>query len=115
VSPPLRGEVYWLNFDPATGPEMASMHPCVIAQNDAGNRHSALTIVAAVTSNLRVARLPVGVLIPAGNAGLTRDSVVHCGHLYTVDQRRLGQLMGQLSPQQMAQVERALAASLGLP
>ncbi|MFO0810474.1 MAG: type II toxin-antitoxin system PemK/MazF family toxin [Gemmataceae bacterium] len=115
MNPPSRGEVYWLNFDPATGAEMASMHPCVIVQNDVGNRHSALTIVAAVTSNTRAARLPVGVSIPAGDAGLTRDSVVHCGHLYTVDQQRLGQCLGCLSPQQMAQVEQALAASLGLP
>ncbi|MCY2993989.1 MAG: type II toxin-antitoxin system PemK/MazF family toxin [Planctomycetota bacterium] len=38
-------------------------HPCVIVQNDIGNQHSALTMVVAVTSNLRVAALPVGVLL----------------------------------------------------
>ncbi len=43
---------------------------------------SGLTIVAAVTSNLRVASLSVGVLLKAGEGGLRRDSVVHCGHIF---------------------------------
>jgi mRNA-degrading endonuclease toxin of MazEF toxin-antitoxin module len=60
---PRRGEVYWLDFAPATGQEMTGSHPCVVVQNDVGNQHSALTIVVAVTSNLRVAVLPIGVLL----------------------------------------------------
>ena len=51
---PRRGEVYWLDFAPATGQEMTGPHPCIIVQNDVGNQHSALTIVVAVSSNLRV-------------------------------------------------------------
>lgn len=111
---PQRGEVYWLDFAPATGQEMTGKHPCVIVQNDVGNRFSGLTIVVAVTSNLRVASLPVGVLLPAGEGGLAKDSVAHCGHLYTVDKVRLGQRLGQLSSARMAEVDRALARSLGL-
>jgi mRNA interferase MazF len=112
---PKRGEVYLLNFDPATGREMAGLHPCVIVQNDVGNQHSALTIVAAVTSNLRAAALPVAVLAKAGTAGLVRDSVIHCGHVYTVDKTRLGRLLGALPASELADVDKALACSLGLP
>ncbi len=93
---------------------MANVHPCVIVQNDVGNQHSALTIVVAVTSNLRVASLPVGVLVKAGEGGLAHDSVLHCGHVYTVDKKRLGKRLGQLSPGWMADVDRALACLLGL-
>lgn len=78
-----RGEVYWLDFAPATGQEMTGMPPCVVVQNDVGNQHSGLTVVVAITSNLRVAALPVGVLLKAGEGGLKRDSVIHCGHIYT--------------------------------
>lgn len=109
-----RGEVYWLDFAPATGQEMTGMHPCVVVQNDVGNQHSGLTVVVAITSNLRVAALPVGVLLKAGEGGLKRDSVIHCGHIYTVDKTRLVQLAGQLSIPRMAEVDRALARSLGL-
>lgn len=97
------------------------MHPCVVVQNDVGNRHSALIIVVAVTGNLRVASLPVGVLLRAGEAGLSRDCVAHCGHVYTVDKRRytvdkrrLVQRIGVLSPARMAEVNAALARSVGL-
>jgi mRNA interferase MazF len=114
VSFPRRGEVYWLDFAPATGQEMTGKHPCVVIQNDVGNQHSGLTIVAAVTSNLRVASLPVGVLVKAGEGGLRRDSVVHCGHIYTVDKTRLAQCAGRLSTDRLAEIDLALATSLGL-
>ena len=111
---PLRGEVYLLDFAPATGQEMTGSHPCVIVQNDVGNQHSGLTIVVAVTSNLRVASLPVGVLLPAGTGGLARNSAAHCGHLYTVDKKRLGKRLGQLPAAKMADVDLALRRSLTL-
>jgi mRNA interferase MazF len=111
---PRRGEVYWYDFAATTGRQMTGRHPCVIVQNDVGNLHSALTIIAAVTSNLRVAALPVGVLLPAGTAGLTRDSVVHCGHLYTVEKNGLGKRIGALPPDKLTEVEQALLCSLGL-
>jgi mRNA interferase MazF len=106
--------VYWLDFAPATGREMTGVHPCVVIQNDVGNRYSALTIVVAVTSNLRVASLPVGELLKAGDGGLAHDSAVHCGHVYTVDKHRLGKRLGQLTAAQMALVDKALACSVGL-
>lgn len=114
-SVPKRGETYWLDFAPATGHEMTGLHPCLILQNDVGNQHSSCTITAAITSNLRAKSLPVSVFVPAGTAGLTKDSVVHCGHLYTVDQQRLGTRIGKLPPSFMDQVDAALIYSLDLP
>jgi mRNA interferase MazF len=86
---PRRGEIYFVDF-PVTGVgEMAGPHPALIVQNDVGNRASQLTIVAAITSNLRVARLPVGVQVSPKESGLSRPSVVHLGHLYTIDKAAL--------------------------
>jgi mRNA-degrading endonuclease toxin of MazEF toxin-antitoxin module len=93
---------------------MTGQHPCVIVQNDVGNQFSALTIVVAVTSNLRVASLPIGVFIPAGMGGLRHDSVAHCGHVYTVDKNRLGNKSGDLPAAKLLEVDQALARSLGL-
>lgn len=111
---PRRGEIYWLNFNPATGAEMREPHPALIIQNDTANEASALTIVAAVTSNLRVAQLPVGVRVEPDESGLTRPSVVHLGHIYAIDKGRLEQRVGRLSDLTMQRVDRALAVSLGL-
>lgn len=111
---PRRGEIYFIDF-PATGAgEMAGPHPALIVQNDVGNQASQLTIVAAITSNLRVARLPVGVRIAPKESGLPRPSVVHLGHLYAVDKRRLGRRMGALPQARLRQVDRAVQVSLGL-
>ena len=111
---PRRGEIYWLDFSPATGAEMQALPPALIVQNDIGNQASALTIVAAITTNLRVADLPVGVRIEPEESGLPRPSVVHLGHIYTVDKRRLGRRAGQLSAEVMRQIDRAVQVSLGL-
>lgn len=94
---------------------MSGSHPCLIVQNDVGNQHSPLTIVVAITGNLRVASLPVGVLIPAGTGGVNKDCVAHCGHLYTVDQQRLGKKIGVLPNDIMDQVDAAIAHSVDLP
>jgi mRNA interferase MazF len=93
---------------------MTGSHPCVIVQNDVGNQRAGLTIVVAVTSNLRVASLPVGVLLPAGAGGLAHDCAAHCGHIYTVDKKRLGKRLGQLPAAIMADVDSALKRSLTL-
>jgi mRNA-degrading endonuclease toxin of MazEF toxin-antitoxin module len=111
---PRYGEVYWLDFAPATGQAMTGPHLCIFVQNDIGNDHSALTIVVAVTSNLSVAQLPIGVLRQAGDAGLKRDCVAHCGHVYTVDKNRLAQRIGQLPSVRMAEIDTALTQSLQL-
>jgi mRNA interferase MazF len=111
---PRRGEIYFVDF-PATGAgEMAGPHPALIVQNDVGNQASRLTIVAAITSNLRVARLPVGVEISPKESGLHRPSVVHLGHLYTIDKRRLGRRLGSLPLTRLREVDRAAQVSLGL-
>ena len=111
---PQRGEIYFVDFSPTGTGEMAGRHPALVIQNDIGNRASHLTIVAAITSNPRVAKLPVGVRIVQGESGLPRPSVVHLGHLYTVDKRRLGQRAGNLPSDRMRQVDRAIQVSLGL-
>lgn len=111
---PRRGEVYWIDFNPATGAEMRDLHPALVIQNDVGNRASALTIVAAITSNLRVADLPVGVRVEPVESGLPHPSAVHLGHLYTVDKHRLQRRAGELPPVVMARVDAAIRTSLGL-
>ncbi len=111
---PRRGEIYFIDF-PVTGAgEMAGPHPALIVQNDVGNQASQLTIVAVITTNLRVARLPVGVQVSPKESGLPRPSVVHLGHLYTIDKRRLERRVGSLPPTRLREVDRAAQVSLGL-
>ena len=93
---------------------MGAMNPCAIVSNDVGNRVGSLVIVVAVTSNLRAPSFPIGVLLPSGTAGLPKESVAHCGHVYTVDKARLNSKMGVLPDPFMVLVDRALRVSLAL-
>ncbi|HCC68566.1 MAG TPA: PemK family transcriptional regulator [Nitrospiraceae bacterium] len=111
---PKRGEIYFLDFSPSKGREVKGPHPALIIQNDIGNKVGSLTIVAAITSNLKVAELPIGVLIKPKESGLAHESVVHLGQIYTIDKERLQNLIGTLSKDKMSEVNKAAEISLGL-
>ena len=69
---PKRGDIFFLELSPSKGREMKGPHPALVIQNDVGNRVGGLTIVAAITSNLKVAELPVGVVITPEESGILR-------------------------------------------
>ena len=55
-----RGDVYLVNFDPTLGAEVRKTRPALVLQNDIANRHSPITIVAAVTSHFGDRLYPTG-------------------------------------------------------
>lgn len=111
---PKRGEIYLVNFDPTVGAEIQKTRPALIVQNDIANRHSPITIVAAVTSQFDEPLYPTEVLIRSPEGGLTVDSVVLLNQVRSVDKRRLVRRLGALTPTTMERVTRALQISLGM-
>ena len=110
---PKRGEIYLVSFDPALGAEIQKTRPVLILQNDIGNLHSPVTIVAAITSNVR--RLgPTSVLVKAPEGGLDVDSIVLLNQIRTVDKRRLVKRLGVLRGATLKQVDQAIMISLAL-
>ena len=45
----VRGAVIEINLDPVIGSEANKTRPCVVIQNDIGNKYSSVSIVAAIT------------------------------------------------------------------
>jgi mRNA interferase MazF len=84
-----------------------------VLQNDLANRHSPITIVAAITSRTDDGLYPTEVLIERGQAGLARDSIILLNQIRSIDLRRLVRRLGAVRPATMASVERALLVSLG--
>ncbi len=110
-----RGEVIKINFDPAVGSEPKKTRPCLVVQNDIGNKFSPVTIVAVITGAENVPRrYPVDVPVRKGEAGLEKDSVIQCNLIRCVDESRIGASLGHVTPATMEQVEQALRISLGL-
>jgi mRNA interferase MazF len=83
---PRRVPIYLVEFDPAGGHEIQKTRPALIIQNDIGNRHSPVTIVAAITSKLSARPYPVEVVIaPTKANGLTAPSAIELGQIRSVD------------------------------
>jgi mRNA interferase MazF len=93
-----QGEVYWLDFGPATGSAPAERHPCVVVQSDAFNRSRiATTVVCLITSDASRSRDPGNVPLKKGDANLPKDSVVNVTEVQTVDRSELSERIGRLS------------------
>jgi mRNA interferase MazF len=80
-----RGDIVYANLNPVIGSEQGGTRPVLVLQNDIGNRHSPTTIVAAITSRIKKAKLPTHVEICADDYGLERDSVILLEQLRTID------------------------------
>ncbi len=109
-----RGEVYLLDTTPYGG-RLGKKRPVVVVQNDIGNRFSPETLVAAIRDPHGGRPLPVYAQAPKGEGGLAKDSIVDAGHISTVPKDRLTVHLGAFSPVVMADVDRALRVSFGLP
>lgn len=109
---PGRGEVWLVNFNPARGSEQKGIRPALVLQNDVGNQYAATTVVAAITTTIRI--YPVTVFLKKKTAGLSSDSMVNCAQVLTVDKSRLKKRLGRLDDNSMGQVEKALRISLDL-
>jgi len=116
-----RGDVVFVNLDGAVGSEKQGRNrPCVVVQNDGGNRGSPLTIVAPLTdSEHQGKRYWQQVFVPADKLGAgAKDSLIECGHLREIDRAaRIDEARGvwcRLPADVMGEVDDALRASLSL-
>lgn len=114
VVSPRRGEVYLVNFDPTIGSEIKKTRPAVVVQNDVSNRHSAVTIVAAISSADGSTPYPNEVFVKKGEGGLDNDSFVLLNQVRTIDRSRLIKKLGALKQGTVTSVDRAIEISMGL-
>ena len=104
-----RGEVWWVEFDPAVGSEVRKTRPGIIVSNNAANRQLSRVIVVPLTSNTE--RLFPGEA--RVNIGGT-ESKAMADQLMTADKVRLKSRLGELSKPDMQAVEAAIRLQLGL-
>lgn len=110
-----RGEVWWADFGPASGSAPAHHRPALIVSADSFNRSALQTVVvAAITTSQRHARRPGNVILPAGTAGLDRESVVNVSQLATIDREQLVERLGAVGGGFMRQVDAGLRLLLDL-
>ncbi len=109
-----QGEVYWLRFT-GKGSEPRGRRPAVVVQHDRFNRSAIrTTVVAAITSNLRLAAMPGNVRLRKGEANLPRPSVVNVSQVLTIDRARLAERVGSLGGERLRDIHGGLALLFGI-
>ncbi|MGB8520773.1 MAG: type II toxin-antitoxin system PemK/MazF family toxin [Candidatus Tumulicola sp.] len=109
-----RGEIWWVELDPAVGSELRKKRPCVVVQRDAANAVSPTTIICPLTSAIGKKLGPANVPLHPGEAGLKKPSLVLCNQVRVVDVRRLSARVGTIGAETLGKVERGLRAILDL-
>ncbi len=109
-----RGDIFYANLNPVVGSEQGGVRPVLVLQNNIGNRYSPTTVVAAITSKIKKAKLPTHVELSAGTYELDKDSVILLEQIRTIDKRRLKEKIAHLDDEMMEHVNQAVQISLGL-
>ncbi len=109
-----RGDIFYANLNPVIGSEQGGVRPVLILQNDIGNKYSPTTIVAAITSKIKKAKLPTHVELDSSNFDLEKDSVILLEQVRTIDKRRLKEKIARLDEETRREIDQALQISLGL-
>jgi DNA-binding NtrC family response regulator len=85
----------------------------VVVQNDVGNQHSRLTIVLPITEVGTRKLYPVHVMLEPDEGGVSSESFVDCGQLYTIRQTRIRRVLGSVTQKTLENITQALKISLG--
>ncbi len=104
-----RGEVWWVEFDPARGSEIRKTRPGVVLTANALNR-ARRTVIVVPLSTGPAPRPPIVVPTPSAGPG----SVAVCDQLRAVDKARLTERSGVLTAADLRAVEAGVRAVLEL-
>ena len=110
MKPILRGQVHWVQLDPARGSEMAKRRPCVVLSVKEINDHRRTLVVLPLTTTDTPAVFPLLIATPS----VAASSKVRTEHIRAIDKSRLSGYITDMGADDLAEIERALCKVLGI-
>lgn len=110
-----RGEVWQVNLDPTIGAEIQKTRPCVIVNQNALGKLPLKIIIPLTSWDERFANAPWHVnIIPTQKNGLKIESSADTFQVRSISEKRLVNHLGNLSPDDLEKINKALSISLAL-
>ncbi|MBI2042922.1 type II toxin-antitoxin system PemK/MazF family toxin [Candidatus Pacearchaeota archaeon] len=109
-----RGDIFLANLEPIIGSEQGGTRPCLIIQNNYGNKYSPLTIIAPLTSKKFSKEFQTNVFLLKEDSGLDKDSTVLLNQIKTIDKSRIAKKISSLDREIMRKIDLAIKISLDL-
>ncbi len=109
VNFPKRGEVWWINFDPAIGTEAKKTRPAIVVSNDISNEFLERIQVVPLTGNTAKLYPSEALVVIKG-----KTSKAAADQIATVSKLRVHKKIGQLTASELADVEYVLKVQLRL-
>lgn len=106
-----RGEIRWADLDPVRGREQAGRRPVLVLSQDIFNERSGTVIAVALTSQPQRAGFPLTLLLSSGT--LPKQSWAKISQIRTLSTERVGDLLGEASPEELAQIVEGLGEIIG--
>lgn len=100
---PKRGEIYWIELDPARGQETQKTRPGLIVSNDVGNEASNVIIVAPITSKVQNV-FPFEVKLTVND----KPAKIMLNQCRALDKSRIKKKIGQADVETMQAVTEAI-------
>ncbi|UFS72637.1 type II toxin-antitoxin system PemK/MazF family toxin [Geomonas sp. RF6] len=107
----LRGEIRWADLNPVRGSEQGGMRPVLVISHDVFNARSGTVIAVALSSQPQRAGFPL--TLELTSAHLPKRSWIKISQVRTLAIERLGEKIGEVSPEELVQVIEGLQEIVG--
>ncbi len=109
-----RGDLVRVQLDPTRGSELRKTRRCVVVQRNAANRGGKTTIVCPLTDAIGKHPSLLFVPVASGSGGTTKNSLIVCSQIRTIDVVRVVEKLGKLPADVMLRLDAGLRAILDL-
>lgn len=109
-----RGTVVLVGLDPTVGHEQRGLRPCVAVSDPAVNDDQRFPLIAVVPVSGTRGEGALYPMLSPGISGLTKTSYGLVDQVRSVDKRRIRQVYGQVSANELEAIDQGLGLFLGL-